>query len=41
MRLHLQTIAMRHYQEKVMHMLLLVVQFIILDTDDYFALVVI
>jgi hypothetical protein len=38
-RLHLQTIAMRHCQEKVVHVLLLVVRFVILDIDDYFALV--
>jgi hypothetical protein len=38
-RLHLQTIAMRHCQEKVVHVPLLVVRFVILDTDDYFALV--
>ncbi len=34
----LQTIAMCHYQEKVMHVLLLVVRFAVLDVDDYFAL---
>jgi hypothetical protein len=33
------TIAMRHCQEKVVHMLPLVVWFVVLDTDDYFALV--
>jgi hypothetical protein len=38
-RLHLQTIAMHHYQEKVVHLLLLVVQFVVLDTYDYFTLV--
>jgi NAD/NADP transhydrogenase beta subunit len=31
---------MRHYQEKVVHMLLLVVRFVVFDADDYFALVV-
>jgi hypothetical protein len=31
---------MRHCQEKVVHVLLLVVWFTILDVDDYFALVV-
>jgi hypothetical protein len=30
---------MRHCQEKVVHVLLLVVRFVILDIDDYFALV--
>jgi hypothetical protein len=30
---------MRHCQEKVVHVLLLVVQFVVLNTDDYFALV--
>jgi hypothetical protein len=38
--LRLQTIIMCHYQEKVVHVLLLVVQFAILDANDYFALVV-
>jgi NAD/NADP transhydrogenase beta subunit len=38
-RLRLQIIAMRNYQEKVVHMLLLVVRFAILDTKDYFTLV--
>ncbi len=38
-RLRLQLIAMRNYQEKVVHMLLLVVRFAILDTKDYFTLV--
>jgi hypothetical protein len=36
----LQTITMRHCQEKAMHVLLLVVQFVVFDADDYFALVV-
>jgi uncharacterized membrane protein YpjA len=31
---------MRHCQEKVVHVSLLVVWFTILDVDDYFALVV-
>ncbi len=35
----LQTIVMRHCQEKVVHVLLFVVQFVVLDVDDYFALV--
>jgi hypothetical protein len=35
----LQTITMRHCQKKVVHVLLLIVQFTILDADDYFALV--
>jgi hypothetical protein len=39
-RLTQQTIAMRHYQEKVMHVLLFVVWFIVLDANNYFALVV-
>jgi hypothetical protein len=30
---------MHHCQEKVVHVLLLVVQFVILDEDDYFTLV--
>jgi hypothetical protein len=38
-RFHLQTIAMRHCQEKVVHVLMLVVRFAVLDTNDYFALV--
>jgi hypothetical protein len=29
---------MRHCQEKVVHVLLLVVRFVVLDTNDYFAL---
>jgi hypothetical protein len=37
MRLRLQTIAMRHCQKKVMHMLF-VAQFAVLDANDYFAL---
>jgi hypothetical protein len=39
MHIPLQTIVMRHYQEKAMHVRLLIVQFAFLDTDDYFALV--
>jgi len=39
MRLRLQTIIMRHCQEKVVHVMLLVVRFAVLDTNDYFALV--
>jgi hypothetical protein len=38
-RLCLQTIAMHHCQEKVVHVLLLVVRFVILGINDYFALV--
>jgi len=38
-RLRFQTIVMCHYQEKVVHVLLFVVQFIILDANDYFVLV--
>jgi len=38
MRLRLQTIVMHHCQEKVVHMLSLIVWFAILDIDDYFAL---
>jgi hypothetical protein len=34
----LQTIAMHHCQEKVVHVLF-VVWFAVLDTDDYFSLV--
>jgi hypothetical protein len=34
----LQTIAMHHCQEKVVHMLLIIVQFDILDVDNYFTL---
>jgi hypothetical protein len=30
---------MRHYKEKAMHVLLLVVRFVVLDVDDYFGLV--
>jgi hypothetical protein len=30
---------MRHCQEKVVHVLLLVVRFVVFDTNDYFALV--
>jgi hypothetical protein len=30
---------MRYYQKKVVHILLLVVGFVILDADDYFTLV--
>jgi hypothetical protein len=30
---------MHHCQKKVVHMLLLVVQFVVLDVDDYFAFV--
>jgi hypothetical protein len=30
---------MRHCQEKVVHVLLLVVRFAVLDIDDYFTLV--
>jgi len=30
---------MCHCQEKVVHVLLLVVRFVVLDADDYFALV--
>jgi hypothetical protein len=37
-RLRLQTIVMRHCQKKVVHVLLLVVRFAILNIDDYFAL---
>jgi hypothetical protein len=29
---------MRHYQEKVVHVLLLVERFTVLKTDDYFVL---
>ncbi len=29
---------MHHYQKKVVHVLLLIVQFPVLDTNDYFAL---
>jgi hypothetical protein len=39
MHLRLQTIAMRHYQEKVVHVLFLVIWFTVLDSDNYFALV--
>ncbi len=39
MHLRLQTITMRHCQKKVVHVLLHVVQFAVLNTDDYFALV--
>jgi hypothetical protein len=39
MCLHLQTIVMRHCQEKVMHVLLLIVWFVVLDIDDYFVFV--
>jgi hypothetical protein len=35
----LQTITMRHCQEKVVHVLLLVIRFVVLDGNDYFALV--
>ncbi len=35
----LQTIAMHHCQEKVVHVLLFVIRFIVLDADDYFILV--
>jgi hypothetical protein len=38
-RLRFLTIAMRHYQEKVVHMMLLVVRFAILDADNYVVLV--
>jgi hypothetical protein len=31
---------MHHCQEKVVHVLLLIVQFVVLDADDYFSLVV-
>jgi hypothetical protein len=37
--LHLQTIVMRHCQEKVVHMLFLIIRFTVLDIDNYFALV--
>ncbi len=30
---------MRHYQDKVVHVLLLVVQFVVFNVDDYFTLV--
>jgi hypothetical protein len=36
----LQTIAMRHCQEKVVHMLLIVVRLAILNANDIFTLVV-
>jgi hypothetical protein len=39
MRLCLQTIEMHHCQEKVVHVLLLVVRFVVLDANDYFVLV--
>jgi hypothetical protein len=39
MHLRLQIITMCHYQKKVVHVLLLIVQFVIFDVDDYFALV--
>jgi hypothetical protein len=29
---------MRHYQKKVVHVLLLVVRIVVLDVDDYFVL---
>ncbi len=29
---------MHHYQEKVVHVMPLVVRFVVLDIDDYFAL---
>jgi hypothetical protein len=37
-RLHLEIIAMHHCQEKVVHVMLLIVRFAILNTNDYFAL---
>jgi hypothetical protein len=37
-RLRLQTIVMHHYQKKVVHMLLIVVRFTVLNVDDYFTL---
>jgi hypothetical protein len=37
-RIRLQKIVIRHCQEKVVHVLLLVVQFAILDADNYFDL---
>jgi hypothetical protein len=40
MHVCLRIIAMCHCQDKVVHVLLLVVRFAILDTDDYFALMV-
>ncbi len=39
MRLYLQTIAMRHCQERVVHVLLFVVWFAVLNTNNYFILV--
>jgi hypothetical protein len=39
MRFHLQTIAMRHCQEKTMHVMLFVIRFAVFDTNDYFVLV--
>jgi hypothetical protein len=39
MRFHLQTIAMCHCQEKLVHVLLFVVRFAVLNIDDYFDLV--
>jgi hypothetical protein len=39
MRLRLQTIVMRHCQKKVVHVMLLVVRFVVLNVDDYFVLV--
>ncbi len=38
-QLTFQIIAIRHCQEKVVHVLLLVVLFAALDANDYFALV--
>jgi hypothetical protein len=32
-------ITMRHCKEKVVHVLLFVIHFVVLDIDDYFALV--
>jgi hypothetical protein len=39
MCIRFQTIVMHHYQEKAMHVLLLVVRFAFFDADDYFTLV--
>ncbi len=36
----LQTITMRHCQDKVVQVLLFVVRFVVLNADDYFAFVV-
>jgi len=35
----LQRITMHHCEEKVVHVLLLIVRFAVLDIDDYFTLV--